>query len=121
MKQFEYKIVYISGPWKAMNERLNRYGLEGFELVSVYNGFAYLKKEVETKPEEKCAPHDPCTLYREAESILIERGACVANSYKCANCSRGDDDTKVTFNYIEVIPGLRLLCVGGARPRLWGK
>ena len=51
MKQFEYRILdvrmwhYDAPHSEDMAQKLNEHGLEGFELVAVSKGYAFLKKE----------------------------------------------------------------------------
>jgi hypothetical protein len=46
--KFEYIVISINNYSNLfdINKKLNKYGLEGWELVSIYNGNAYFKREI---------------------------------------------------------------------------
>ncbi|MGI6366971.1 MAG: DUF4177 domain-containing protein [Anaerolineae bacterium] len=44
MERWEYKVVSIIGGGEATNRRLNEYGQEGWELVSVSTSWFYFKR-----------------------------------------------------------------------------
>lgn len=46
MKRFEYKCVWIFGFAETRTRILNSYGQEGWELVSVFMKWFYLKREL---------------------------------------------------------------------------
>ena len=61
-KQWEYNVEDIS--WVAESRKgrhLNFRGAEGWELVSVDNGIAYMKREKKAEPQEHAFPtlNDP--------------------------------------------------------------
>lgn len=45
MKKFQYKTIQLSTSRKNNTELLNKEGEEGWELVCVHKGIAYLKLE----------------------------------------------------------------------------
>ena len=46
MKRYEYMYVHIWVFVKKINERLNEYGEDGWELVAVYWTWYYFKREI---------------------------------------------------------------------------
>ncbi|WP_270940853.1 DUF4177 domain-containing protein [Romboutsia lituseburensis] len=46
MVKYEYKCVMIIGDSNKTSELLNKYGNEGWELVSVWNTWHYFKREL---------------------------------------------------------------------------
>jgi len=49
MKKFEYKCIFIWGGSRKTEEILNLYGSQGWELVSTYWCWHYMKKEISEK------------------------------------------------------------------------
>ena len=47
MKKYQYKCVMIIGDGQKTVDKLNEYGNEGWELVSVWNSWHYFKRVVE--------------------------------------------------------------------------
>ncbi|HHU49938.1 MAG: hypothetical protein ACOYEH_01155 [Caldicoprobacterales bacterium] len=52
MKLFEYNCVRIWDWSEATTRRLNEYGREGWELVAVYSGWYYFKRELKNKEKQ---------------------------------------------------------------------
>jgi hypothetical protein len=50
--KFEYRtMVCRTDPFESRSEKLNKLGIDGWELVSVDNGIAYFKRELKLKSE----------------------------------------------------------------------
>lgn len=47
MKKYEYKCVAIIGSAKRTTKILNKYGQQGWELVSAWSIWCYFKREIE--------------------------------------------------------------------------
>lgn len=47
MEKYEYKCIMIIGDAQKTTEALNKYGMEGWELISVWNTWHYLKRIIE--------------------------------------------------------------------------